>query len=119
MVLRTAKIKPNEERDYSMTHNYPHMQKINELAEQLAKELKDYESDIHREISYAAYSEYGTETQYWEMRGYDHDSARDKATTELERYYSENGHENPFEDELKIISEVLAAIEKLKIAEQL
>jgi len=101
-----------------MTASYPHMAKINELAALLEKELKDYESNIHRDISYAAYSEIGTETQYWLHRGYDEDSARDKASTELERYHYENGYETPFDDELKIIKEVLEAIAKLKIADE-
>jgi len=100
-----------------MTHSYPHMVKINELASQLEKELKEYENNIHREISYAAYSEIGTETAYWMHRGYDEDSARDKANTELERYHFENGYETPFDEELKTIAEVLKAIAKLKIAE--
>jgi hypothetical protein len=107
-----------EEGNYSMTASYPHMAKINELAAQLEKELRDYESNIHREISYAAYSEIGTETQYWLNRGYDTDGARDKAADELERYHFENGHETPFDDELKTIQEVLTVLAKLKIADE-
>jgi hypothetical protein len=98
-----------------MTDTYPKMNKLNEVAAELIKQLKDYENNIYREISYAAYCDIGTEADYWAHRGYEGQEAIDKASDELARYHEENGHDNPYEDELKTISEALEVLKKLTV----
>lgn len=98
-----------------MTHSYPHMTKINELAALLEKELKDYQANIEREISYAGVLEQSDEQAYWERRGYDREESASKAADELEAYHMVHGYETPFDDELKIIADALKALEALKL----
>lgn len=97
-----------------MTDTYPHMSKINELAAELDKHLEMYKNTIYSEISYAAYCELGTETEYWMLRGYDEESARDKANDELEKSRFEHGFETPYDDELETIEQARKILEKLK-----
>jgi len=100
-----------------MTDTYPRMNKINDLALELIKELKSRELSIHQEISYAHYCEQGMEADYWSHRGYEGEEATAKASDELERYYMENGYSTPYDDELKTIAEALKVLEKLKAAD--
>jgi tagatose-1,6-bisphosphate aldolase len=100
-----------------MTDTYPKINKINEAAAELIKQLEDYKNNIYREISYAAYCEIGTEADYWGHRGYEGQEAIDKASDELARYHEENGYDNTYEEELKTIDEALKALGKLTIKE--
>ena len=100
-----------------MTDTYPHMNKINDLAAELIKELTSRKNSIYQEISYAAYCEVGDEISYLVMRGWDEESAKDKASDNLERYRMENGYETPYDEELKTIEDSLKLLEKLTAKE--
>lgn len=97
-----------------MTDTYPHMNKINDLAASLIQELKTREASIRAEIRYAGVLEQGEEADYWERRGYDREEAHSKAADSLEKHYSQNGFETPYDEELKTIAAALAILEKLK-----
>ena len=100
-----------------MTDTYPHMNKINDLASELIKELTSRKNSIYQELSYAAYCEIGDEIAYLVMRGWDEESAKDKASDNLERYREENGHETPYDDELKTIENALKLLKALTMRE--
>jgi hypothetical protein len=100
-----------------MTDTYPRMNKINELAAELEKELKIRQASIESEIAYAGVLEQGEEADYWERRGYDREEAHSKASDSLEKYRMENGYSSPYDEELKTIAEALTMLEKLKVKE--
>lgn len=100
-----------------MTETYPHMNKINDLAAELIKELESRKNSIYSEISYAAYDEVGVEISDLIRRGWDEESAKENASSIVSQRHEEFGMETPYDEELATIEESLKVLRKLTIKE--
>ena len=98
-----------------MTETYPRMNKINDLAAELINELESRKNSIYSEISYAAYDEVGVEINWLIMRGWDEDSAKYKASENIQKYHEEYGDETPYDEELRTIEESIKQLKKLTL----
>lgn len=100
-----------------MSSNFQDMHKINELSEELIKYLKRYSDYIGGEISYAGYDEINWRSEDYQRRGWDAESARDKAGRDYEEALQT---EELFADWFALsaqITDAIKTLEKLTIKE--